>query len=73
MDLTDASPAGDWSRVGVISKEVEDGLKPLVIALGVFHVGCSVVAGRAAASKNIPVPPAVLKVRTFLDIAMHLR
>jgi hypothetical protein len=54
--------AGDWSRVGVISKDVENGLKPLVVALGVFHVGCALVAGRAAASKNIAVYPAVLKV-----------
>jgi hypothetical protein len=51
--------------VGVISKDIEDGLKPLVVALGIFHVGCAVIAGRAAASKNIAVPPAVLKVIVF--------
>jgi len=63
--------AGDWSRVGVISKDVENGLKPLVMALGVFHVGCAVVAGRAAASKNIPVPPAVLKVWCYHRLSWH--
>lgn len=59
----DAAYSGDWSRVGVISKEFEDGLKPLVVALGAFHIACAVVAGRSAASKGISVPPAVLKVR----------
>ena len=59
----DAAYSGDWSRTGVISKDFEDGLKPLVVALGFFHIGCAVVAGRSAASKNLNVPPAVLKVQ----------
>lgn len=62
----DAAYSGDWSRTGVISKEFEDSLKPLVIALGVFHIGCATVAGRSAASKNLNVVPAVLKVGAFV-------
>ena len=65
----DAAYSGDWSRTGVISKDFEDGLKPLVMALGLFHIGCATVAGRAAASKNLSVVPAVLKA----SILTHLR
>ena len=63
----DAAYSGDWSRIGVISKEFEDSLKPLVVALGFFHIGCAVVAGRSAASKNLDVLPAVLKVKIILQ------
>lgn len=59
----DAAFSGDWSRIGVISKDTETSLKPLVIALGVFHVGCAAVAARSASSKNLPVFPATLKVK----------
>ena len=59
----DAAYSGDWSRIGVIPKELEDSLKPLVVALGFFHIGCAFVAGKSAASKNLNVLPAVLKVR----------
>lgn len=66
LAAVDAAFSGDWSRIGVISKSTEQGLQPLVIALGVFHIACATVAARSAASKNISVPPAVLKVRLFL-------
>lgn len=58
----DAAYSGDWSRIGVISKDFEDSLKPLVVALGFFHIGCAFVAGKEAAAKNLNVLPAVLKV-----------
>lgn len=58
----DAAYSGDWSRIGVISKEFEDSLKPLVVALGFFHIGCAVVAAKTASEKNLKVAPAVLKV-----------
>ena len=48
----DAAYSGDWSRIGAISTDTEAALKPLVNALGVFHVACAVVAARAAASKG---------------------
>ena len=62
LAVVDAAFSGDWSRIGVISKEVENGLKPLVFGLGLFHVGCSVVAARSASEKNLDLAPAVLKV-----------
>ena len=48
----DAAYSGDWSRIGAISKETEEGLKPLVNALAAFHVVCAAVAARAAASQG---------------------
>lgn len=48
----DAAYSGDWSRIGAISKETEEGLKPLVNALAAFHVVCAVVAAKAASSKG---------------------
>ncbi len=64
----DAAYSGDWSRIGVIPKELEDSLKPLVVALGFFHIGCAFVAGKSAASKNLNVLPAVLKVRNVSHV-----
>lgn len=64
LAAVDAAFSGDWSRTGIISKEIEDSLKPLVTALGFFHIGFAIVAARAAASKNLPLAPAVLKVCT---------
>lgn len=62
LAAVDAAYSGDWSRVGVITKETEDSLKPLIIALGAFHIGCAVVAARIASSKQLNVAPRVLKV-----------
>ena len=60
----DAAYSGDWSRIGVISKDVELGLRPLLALLGVFHIFCGGVAAIAASKKGYnPVPP-TLKVQT---------
>lgn len=48
----DAAYSGDWSRIGAITKETEDGLKPLVQALFAFHALCVVVAVKAAQDKG---------------------
>lgn len=59
----DAAYSGDWSRIGVISKEVELGLRPLLALLGFFHIFCGGVAAIAASKKGYnPVPP-TMKVR----------
>ena len=68
----DAAYSGDWSRVGVISKETEDSLKPLVIGLAAFHIGCAVVAARIASSKGLSVIPRVLKVRSASLLCFHM-
>lgn len=60
----DAAYSGDWSRIGVISKDVELGLRPLLALLGFFHIFCGSVAAIAASKKGYnPVPP-TLKVQT---------
>ncbi|BDA43717.1 hypothetical protein COCOBI_04-7320 [Coccomyxa sp. Obi] len=54
----DAAYSGDWSRIGVISKEVELGLRPLLALLGFFHIFCGGIAAIAASKKGYnPVPP----------------
>ena len=57
----DAAFSGDWSRVGAISKDAEDALKPLVGVLAAVHAAAAGVAGTAAARKGNPVAPAVAK------------
>ena len=61
LAAVDAAYSGDWSRIGAISKETEEALKPLVVALGAFHLVCAGVAGVAASRKGNSVPKAVAK------------
>ena len=61
LAAVDAAYSGDWSRIGAISKETEEALKPLVVALGSFHLVCAGVAGVAASRKGNAVPKAVAK------------
>ena len=61
LAAVDAAYSGDWSRIGAISKETEEALKPLLIALGGFHLVCAAVAGVVASDKGNSVPKAVAK------------
>jgi len=54
----DAAYSGDWSRIGVISEDIELSLRPLLGLLGIFHIFCGVIAAVAASKKGYnPVPP----------------
>lgn len=79
----DAAYSGDWSRIGVISKDVELGLRPLLALLGFFHIFCGGVAAIAASKKGYnPVPPTMkvcgralfvlLQTTALLSRARHL-
>ena len=58
----DAAFSGDWSRTGVISKDVELGLRPLLGLLGLFHIFCGTIAAVAASRKGYNPVPATAKV-----------
>lgn len=58
----DAAYSGDWSRMGVISKEVELGLRPLLGLLGLFHIFCGTIGAIAASRKGYNPVPATAKV-----------
>ena len=58
----DAAFSGDWSRTGVISKDVELGLRPLLGLLGIFHIFCGTIAAIAASRKGYNPVPATVKV-----------
>lgn len=63
LAATDAAYSGDWSRIGVISEDIELGLRPLLGLLGIFHIFCGFIAAVAASKKGYnPVPP-TLKVQ----------
>ena len=61
LAAVDAAYSGDWSRIGAISRETEESLKPLLVGLGAFHLVCACVAGVAASRKGNSVPKAVAK------------
>ncbi len=62
----DAAYSGDWSRIGVISKDVELGLRPLLGLLGLFHIFCGGITAIAASKKGYnPVPPTLKARHTF--------
>lgn len=57
----DAAFSGDWSRIGVLSKEAELGLRPLLGLLGLFHVVCGSVTFLDASRKGYNPIPQTLK------------
>ena len=57
----DAAFSGDWSRIGVLSKEAELGLRPLLGLLGLFHVVCGSVTFLDASRKGYNPVPQTLK------------
>lgn len=66
----DAAYSGDWSRIGVIPKELELALRPLLGLLGLFHIFCGSIAFVAASRKGYNPIPATAKVRLDgLDLA----
>lgn len=46
LGLIDAAYSGDWSRIGVLSKETEATLQSIVLIVGGFHAIMAIVAAR---------------------------
>ena len=59
----DGGFSGDWSRLGIISKDQEATIRQLLGLLGLAHLGFATVAARSASEKGLPVLPNVAKVR----------
>ena len=57
----DAAFSGDWSRIGILSKDAELGLRPLLGLLGLFHIACGSVTALDAAQKGYNPVPQTLK------------
>ena len=57
----DAGFSGDWSRIGVLSKEAELGLQSLLGLLGLFHIACGSVTALDASQKGYNPVPQTLK------------
>lgn len=66
----DAAFSGDWSRIGVLSKEAELGLRPLLGLLGLFHVVCGSVTFLDASQKGYNPVPQTLKASPDLHCAL---
>lgn len=69
----DAAYSGDWSRIGVIPKEVELGLRPLLALLGFFHIFCGGIAFVAASRKGYNPVPATAKVSASQIISHYMK
>lgn len=61
----DAAFSGDWSRIGVLSKDTELGLQSLLGLLGLFHIACGSVTALDAAQKGYNPVPQTLKAGPF--------
>ena len=66
----DAAFSGDWSRIGVLSKEAELGLRPLLGLLGLFHVVCGTVTFLDASRKGYNPVPQTLKAGRHLHYTL---
>ena len=63
LAAVDAAFSGDWSRIGILSKDAELGLQPLLGLLGLFHIACGSVTALDASQKGYNPVPQTLKVR----------
>lgn len=61
----DAAFSGDWSRIGILPKDTELGLRPLLGLLGLFHIVCGSVTALDATQKGYNPVPQTLKVGAF--------
>jgi len=57
----DAGFSGDWSRIGVLSKDAELGIRSLLGLLGLFHIVCGSVTALDATQKGYNPVPQTLK------------
>lgn len=61
LAAVDAGFSGDWSRIGVLSKDAELGLQSLLGLLGLFHIACGSVTALDASQKGYNPVPQTLK------------
>ena len=66
----DAAFSGDWSRIGILSKDAELGLRPLLGLLGLFHIACGSVTALDAAQKGYNPVPQTLKAGLLCPTSM---
>lgn len=59
--LVDAAYSGDWSRIGLISREQEVGLQQAVMAIAVIHSIEGIISAAIASSKGLNPLIAFLK------------
>ena len=61
LAAVDAAFSGDWSRIGILSRDAELGLRPLLGLLGLFHLACGAVTALDASQKGFNPVPQTLK------------
>ena len=64
LATVDAGYSGDWSRIGVITKENEIVLQQACVTLGSFHIFCAALGAGVAVRRGSSWPAAVAKART---------
>lgn len=60
LSAIDGGFSGDWSRLGLISTDMEVTLRSAVTSVGLFHLVCAPIAAASAAKNQQPLVPAVL-------------
>jgi Glutaredoxin len=60
LSAIDGGFSGDWSRLGLISTDMEATLRSAVTSVGLFHLVCAPIAAASAAKNQQPLVPAVL-------------
>ena len=71
LAAVDAAFSGDWSRIGILSKDAELGLRPLLGLLGLFHLACGAVTALDASQKGLNPVPQTLKVTPLPSTGHH--
>ena len=67
----DAGFSGDWSRIGVLSKDAELGIRSLLGLLGLFHIVCGSVTALDATQKGYNPVPQTLKASSALTMRVR--
>jgi hypothetical protein len=60
LTAVDAGFSGDWTRLGLVSADVETTVKSTITSVGLFHLVCAPIAVISSVVKKQPVVPALL-------------
>lgn len=60
LSAIDGGFSGDWSRLGLITTDMEASLRSAVTSVGLFHLVCAPIAALSSSKNNQPLAPAVL-------------
>lgn len=60
LSAIDGGYSGDWSRLGIVTPDVEATLRSAITSVGLFHLVCAPIAALSASKNKQPVVPAVL-------------